>query len=563
MIGPSLAALFGRTGSGIATERLKLSRSVVKHDSIDKMEHGNFVDESAKFQRIALEEAPVVVPDAPEPPAIDMTTATPEEFAQYQAEARAAKKSRDEAPPYKAWGELTRDVFYTYHSHDTPEVVSNAVDPSVELHKRILPKLMAEDDHAQSRNITRNDPTMSALATLAAVGKLKDVLGTELAQQMREAEEFQQQRENAQQSLQGLQDLRQQAQELHQQGQPIPQQLREEIKQAVQQKVGAQEAAAQIAQSPTPMNAAGAQAIAQAAAYGQEAAENAANLPSFGGGLGAGEPTYTSPEEALSVAEQWANNPDLKHMAELFGRLDRHISFHRAKRVVGGNDEIVDVRFGNNLARVLPSELALLADDDLLDDFLVRYTSGELLEFSTVGEENAGRGPIVMVCDGSGSMAGLRTIWARAVAMCLLHICRKEKRDFVMIEFAGGTQCAEWMFRTGEPLMAAKIVEMASHFFSGGTAPITGMTRAAEIMKSSAPFKKADIIVVGDGEASFGDEDRRLKEQMLGLGVRLFGIGVGGSFSYLGEYCEYVVNVHDFDLNDPSTATAELAVHIT
>jgi len=70
-------------------------------------------------------------------------------------------------------------------------------------------------------------------------------------------------------------------------------------------------------------------------------------------------------------------------------------------------------------------------------------------------------------------------------------------------------------------------------------------------------------VLIGDGEASFGPEDERLRARLVEQGVRLFGIGIGGSFAYLASYCEHVVNVHDFDLTDPSQATAELATHIS
>jgi uncharacterized protein with von Willebrand factor type A (vWA) domain len=79
--------------------------------------------------------------------------------------------------------------------------------------------------------------------------------------------------------------------------------------------------------------------------------------------------------------------------------------FRRSKRVVGGQDEIVDVKVGDELRRALMSELALLADPDFEDDFFSRLLSGELLVYSTVGEELAGRGPIGLVVDGSYSMA--------------------------------------------------------------------------------------------------------------------------------------------------------------
>lgn len=558
----SLDELLGRNGRKIGTPELALPDSVVTHDSIDNMEFKNYTDDSPRFHRMAIEDAPTVEPSVVDPPAPDFTQASPDEIKAWQAQHRAAEEARKNAPPYTNWEKLTRDVFYSYHTHEQPGIVE-PVDPGVELHKRIMPKLMSQDDHAEARNITRDDPTMAAMATMAAVKVLKDALGDELKQQMQEAEEYEQRKREAQEHVGNLDGLRQVARDLVQQGRPVPQTLVDQIKAAVQGKRAAQQGAVAAAANATPMNTQALEAIAQAAAAGQQAAEMGAGMPGFGAGFGQGEPRFESPEQALSIAEMWANNPNLRKMTELFGRLDRDIRFKRSKRVVGGNDEIVDVQFGDNLSRVLPAEWALFADDDMEDDFLARYGSGELLVFSTVGEEHAGRGPIITVTDGSGTMSGERNIWARAINMCLLHIARQEKRDFAMIEFSGGSQCEAWQFPAKQVMMAQDVLDMCSHFFGGGTVPINGVTAAVKIMQDAPGFKKADLVMIGDGEAGFSTEDARLRDQLGEMGVRIFGIGIGGSFSYLANYCEHVVSVHDFELDDPSQATAELATHIT
>jgi uncharacterized protein with von Willebrand factor type A (vWA) domain len=560
-IGARLAALFGHAGQKIATQAIKLRRSVIRHDSIDQLEFDNYVDDSPRFKRLAIDEAPQIDPSIPEPTPLDITTATPEEFKEYQQEMKTYKDAVDNAPPYKAWGDLTRDVFYSYHSHDQPDLAPDPIDPGVELHKRILPKLFSADEHAESRNVTRDDATMSALATMAAVGKLKETIGDELAEQAAESQKFEEERQKAQEALGELQGSREEAQALHEQGKPIPQRLLDQIKQQVKEKQKAQEGAAEIAAAPTPMSSAAVEAITAAASAGQEAAKAAAGIPSFGQGLGAGEPQYQSPEQALSIAEQWANNPNLRKMAELFGRIDRDMRFQRSKRVVGGQEEIVDVKFGDDLNRIVSSEWALFADDDMEDDFLARFTSGELLTYSTVGEEHAGRGPIVFVADSSGSMTGESNIWTRAVAMSLLHMARTEKRDFAFVEFS--TQSRHWLFRAKSMLDPEQVVDMCSHFYGGGTLPILGVQEAAKVMTDAPEFRRADVVMVGDGRAGYGPEDERLRVQLTEMGVKFYGIGIGGTHAYLEKYCEHVVPISDFDLSDPSKATAELAVHIT
>jgi uncharacterized protein with von Willebrand factor type A (vWA) domain len=561
----TLAGLLGRGGSKIGVpQRKPLPDWTVTHTSLDKMQYENAVDGSPKFRRVAVEDAPPVPVKVEEPGEIDFTTATPEEIKDWQAKARAAKQAKEAAPTYEKWSALTRDIFAAYHTDDIPEVADGPVDPSVELHRRIVPKMLTTDDFAASRNVTRGDPVLSSIATMAASQALKEALGEELEQQLGESQDYQDAANQAGELVSQLQDLRDQAREQHQQGTGVSEDLRQQIKDLVQQKQAAQAQALAAAESLSPMTAAAMRAIEQATASANEAAQTASKLPSFGQGLGEGEPRYESPEQALSIAEMWANDPKLRAMADLFGRMDRHIRFERSKRVVGGQDEIVDVEFGDNLKRVLPSELALLADEDFEDDFLARYASRELLCFSTVGEEHVGRGPIIVVCDGSGSMGGANNIWARAVGMCLLHIARLEKRDFAFIEFSSGSQVATWLFEAKKDMMAQDVLDMCAHFFGGGTTPVIGVAAAAKVMDDAAPFRKADIVMIGDGVAGFTTEDSRLHEYLTAKGVRFFGLAIGGGrYDYLLRYCEKVVDVHSFELNDPSAATAELATFVS
>lgn len=554
--------LFGRGGS----RPKPLPRATVEHDSVDKMIFDNYADDSTRFRRICVEEAPLVPPNVPDPDPIDFTTAQPDEIREWQEKARAAKVARERAPEYDAWGDLTRDAFYLYHHSSEPEVLDPAsVDPAVAFHAKIAAKVKANEDYHLSRNITRDDATASAFATMALVRELRGALEEELIEQARQSEDFEQARDDADSATEALDNLRTQARDLHNSGQPIPRDLVEQVRTAVLNKRTAQDQAAQIAaQVPVPFDKAAADAVDRAVAAAKDAAEASSSIPGFGQGFGEGEPRYDNPEQALTIADMWANNPTLRAVAELYGQLDKDMRFTRAKRIVGGADEIVDIKLGDELRRLVPSELALLADEDYEDDFYFRYLNSELQVYDTVGEEQAGRGPIVMCVDESGSMGGERNVWAKAIALCLLNIARREKRDFAYVAWSSATQQQSHEFPAKVALDAQAIVDCASHFFCGGTAPLGGLTRGVEIMRASPEFKKADLVFVTDGEAAFGDEDRRMRDWLTEKGVRIWGIGVGGSFGYLNNLSpEGTVDVRDFDLDSPSEATAHLATHIT
>jgi uncharacterized protein with von Willebrand factor type A (vWA) domain len=557
--------LFGRAGNRPAP----LPRQTVEHDGVDKYRFQSYTDDSPRFRRIAVEDAPQIAPEIVDPEAPDFTTADPKDIKAWQEEVRANEEKRANAPEYDAWADLTRDVFYGYHHPSEPEVLStDEVDPAVAAHAKINAKMVADKDHQDARNLTRDNANASALATMASVRTLRDALETALIEQARQSEEFERARDEAEGAMSELDSAREEARAQHQANGQVDPALAQQIRELVQTKRAAQQQAAEIAQqSPKAFDQAAHDACTAAAKAGKEAAENGASLPSFGSdGFGRDEPRYDSPEQALTIADMWANNPTLRAVAELYGRLDKHMRFQRAKRTVGGADEIVDLKFGDDLRRVLPTELAFLADEEFEDDFYARYLSSELVVYDTVGDENAGRGPIVLVGDESGSMNGERNIWMKAVACCLLNIARREKRDFCYVGFATVNEAYSIQFPAKKQLQANDIIEMASHFFNGsGTVPLAGTTLAKKVMDNVTEFKKADIVIVGDGDGTFTNEDKRLRDSMESRGVRFHGIGIGGSrMTYLVEYCgeDMVVHIHDFDLSDPSEATAQLATHI-
>lgn len=559
-----IAKMFGKGGR----RPVPLPRSTVEHDGIDKMMFGNFADDSPRFHRLTIDEKPRIAPDIQDPPAPDFTSADPKEIAAWQKVVKANREKRAIAPEYDGWEDLTRDAFYAFHHASEPDVASpEDVDPAVAHHAKIMAKIQATEEYADTRNVTRNDAPTAAFATMALVKELRSTLENELIQQARDAEEVEQTRADAEAAMEALDNLRGQARDLKDQGLPIPGPLVQSIKDAVTDKRAKQGACAQAAAGvPAPFDKSAHDAVINAVKAAHKAAKDAGAIPTFGGGLEKGEPRYESPEQALTIADMWANNPTLRKVAELYGRVDKHMRFMRAKRTVGGQDEIVDLKLGDEIRRVHPMELGNLADDDLEDDFYARYLASEIVVYDTVGEEHTGRGPIVLVGDESGSMSGERNIWLKALACCLLNICRREKRDFAYVGFGSASEMTSHMFPTKQPLEAQAVLDMAAHFFGGGTVPLVGTTEAKRVMEAAVIFKKADIVIVGDGQASFGHEDKVVRDTMRSRGVRIHAIGIGGAHGYLKEYIDpdyEVVNVHDFDLQDPGEATAHLATHIT
>jgi len=556
-----MSRLFGRGGRNESAPVLPVQ--AVQHDGIDRMVFDDLRLSSPRFQRVALEDAPIITPDAQEPEPLDFSAASTDEIQKWQQQVKDARAARAQADPYGGWEKLVRDVFYYLHHSRPPQLhAPEDMDPGYADHAKIIEAFAAQPEAADARNDTKDDEQIAGWVTMASISKLKELAGPILSERFRKSHELQEKMDEAREAMEELESLREAARDMRERGDTIPQNLKDRIKDAVNDKRQAQQQAAQMAeQMPPSMTSDLYAAIKESAQAAQEAAQM--EIPSFGQGFGRGEPVYESAEQAMEIAEKWSKG-DLAQIAQIYGRMQPEFQFERAKRIVGGQDEIVDVEVGNELRRVTPGELVLLGDEDTEDDFYSRYASSELLVYSTVGEEHAGRGDIGMVLDGSYSMNGMRNMWARAVFLTLLNVARREKRNCFLVEFADADQVKHWEFPANEPLEAEKILDAASHFFRGGTSPIIGVQRAVDIMKDHT-FKSADLVMLSDGEAGFGPEDERLRDWLNEKGVRIHGIGIGSTFGYLKRMCnpDTLVSVHDMDLDDPNAATSMLAVSIT
>jgi uncharacterized protein with von Willebrand factor type A (vWA) domain len=190
------------------------------------------------------------------------------------------------------------------------------------------------------------------------------------------------------------------------------------------------------------------------------------------------------------------------------------------------------------------------------------FAERSLLEYEMSGKTPAGKGPIIEVHDGSGSMSGEKFIWASSLALTLLTCAHREKRDFAGIEFGSGGQVKSWIFGGRDELDPNEIVDFASHFYAGGTSTVGGLQEALRVMTDHPQFKTADVILVGDGQDYFREADQKVCDELRKLGVRIHGITIlTGENPYFEQACDWYVDVTD--LAGANEATNRLAENIT
>jgi len=234
-----------------------------------------------------------------------------------------------------------------------------------------------------------------------------------------------------------------------------------------------------------------------------------ASADSFARAVGASGPR--TPGERLRLAEKLEKSEKLRTLARLAGAFRAEARAARRRHRERAATEVYRVGRGNEIGRLLPSELCALRHPLRRRDFMRRFLEGEIVQYDLRGDDRHGRGPIVVCIDGSGSMSGGRELWAKAVGLALLDIARRQGRRARAVVFSGPETPLSEFDLTGKgrstgrrPVDLEAVVGLAECFPGGGTDFEKPLRAALETVRS-AGFKGADIIFITDGEAQVTD----------------------------------------------------------
>ncbi|CAL9293464.1 Protein ViaA [Streptomyces sp. SudanB66_2053] len=275
-------------------------------------------------------------------------------------------------------------------------------------------------------------------------------------------------------------------------------------------------------------------------------------------------------DERARLAERLRSGR-LAAWADLIGRFRRMAAGERARRVENATGELVGVTLGDDLSRVIPSELAVLGVPELRAVFAARYAAGELMLYDSRGEQSTGRGAIVACVDTSHSMyaqgpGGItREAWSKACALALLDQARQAGRDFVGILFSAADKLQVFRFPAGRPAPVTEVLDFAETFLGGGTDFQRPLGTAAKILEEEfddASRARGDIVLITDDACEVSENWTRLwNAAKRRLDFRLFGIAIAtpgtatASGSVLESLCDNLRTVDD--LTDVHT-TADL-----
>jgi len=453
---------------------------------------------------------------------------------------------------------LTNDIHNILGRHNPTLKSKDEIAASHRHNRTIVSKIMGTNEFTELHNTTQGDEWATALATDSLIRGFMDNMDSDMLEQINEQGQQAGELDNQQQSLQdmvnGLQDM------LDNNGldAETTEKVQNDLNEAQQ---ALQEVDAQVQTLGQAMETTGKAmgrmvrvAVKQAQKKATHEIENVQGLVQ-GWGTGIGDIRNLPTETKMALAEEMKKNRKLREIASQLGAMKKIATTKRKNRYGKRREEVYDITIGRDLSLLLPSEKVLLLHDQTKLLFFKRFTEGSLMQYAVRGKEKQGRGAIICAIDVSGSMEGLQgEIWSKVLALGLLEIAGREKRDFVVIFFDTDVRKEVRFPKDMKPEERIKaVLEIASFFTGGGTSFEPPLDRATMIL-TEKEFKKADVILITDGECDVGDNwlSGYLKWRDANK-VTTQGILVGRPVHHLHKFCQHTYSIVDLfspDEND-------------
>lgn len=281
------------------------------------------------------------------------------------------------------------------------------------------------------------------------------------------------------------------------------------------------------------MKEAAAAAAVEKAAEEMEAGAEAMRAMGVGpGGMGPGsEGGRMCADRIREAVKKAATNPVLRHVFEMAGRFRRVARAKQKAKAGHGVDEVVGVRPGDDVPRLLPHEIALLDDPVLGDEAMMRLVEKRMLCWETRAPEPKARGPIIVCVDESGSMEGQKAEEAKALALAMAWIARQQKRWCALVAYSGDTGERLLALPPGRSPDPVALLAWITEFLGRGSyidVPVREMPRIHADLK--APAGQTDVLFITDAYCDLpGPVQAAFLAWKKEAKARLFTLVVGGS----------------------------------
>jgi uncharacterized protein with von Willebrand factor type A (vWA) domain len=248
--------------------------------------------------------------------------------------------------------------------------------------------------------------------------------------------------------------------------------------------------------------------IASASRAAKDAVEGVQELESVtqAMGMGPGEPGSSDVSAIASAFKAARSNKALMRICVMAGKYKQLAQGLHKARSKNGFEEVTGLESGGDISRLVPSELMKLGIPELELDLMRRLVERQCLCREFEAQERVGLGPVVLVVDESGSMVGHRNESAKAIALTLAWIARKQGRWCGLVAFSGGTG-HRVLSLPPERWKQVDLLDWLQSFLGGGSDQDVPVGEMAAIFKEiGAPVGKTDLIYITDAELSISQK---------------------------------------------------------
>jgi len=225
-------------------------------------------------------------------------------------------------------------------------------------------------------------------------------------------------------------------------------------------------------------------------------------------GMGPGMPGSNDPAAVAALFRRVRGDPALRRICELAGRFRRVAQSRQRTKASHGLDDVVGVEPGGDVGRLLPAELMRLVVPELELDTLRRIVERQALCREYHAAEPAGKGPVIVCLDESGSMSGEKIHTAKALALALAWVARSQRRWCALVAYSGDS---------GERLLPlppgrwdeARLLDWLAAFIGKGSdidVPVRELPRMYAALQ--APPGVTDVVFVTDARCRLPAEVR-------------------------------------------------------
>jgi uncharacterized protein with von Willebrand factor type A (vWA) domain len=274
-------------------------------------------------------------------------------------------------------------------------------------------------------------------------------------------------------------------------------------------------------------------------------------------GLGEGTPGSNDPKRIAALYRRVRSDPALRRIVDLAGRFRRLAQSRQRQKLVHGTDDMAGVVLDGDIGKLLPHESAKLVIPELEDDVLRRIVERQAMCRRLTGSEPVARGPVIVCCDESGSMAGERNHASKALALAMAWVARRQRRWAALCAYSGdsGERLLPLPPRRWDELA---VLDWLSQFIGRGSSldvPVRELPDYYARLK--APRGKTDVLFLTDAKVRLPADVRdRFLAWKTAVGARLITLVIGGEPGDLAAISDEYHSVWSLDVAEDGVGRA-------